>query len=230
MNLIYEGKSKKVYKYNEDEVILEFRDSVTAFNAQKFEIFEGKGKLNALFSEFFFNLLSNNNIENHFIKKLDDNKLLCKKVEIIKLEVVIRNIATGSIVKRLGIEEGYVFDEPLIEFFYKDDKLGDPMICKSHIKVLKIASYDEIEIIESLSIRTNSLLKEFFKNYNLRLVDIKFEFGRYKDKVILADEISPDVFRIWDEFNNSYDKDVFRFNKGNLIEVYTKLAKRIKLI
>ncbi len=230
MNLIYEGKSKKVYRYNEDEVILEFKDSATAFNAQKFEIFEGKGKLNALFSEFFFKLLLQDGIENHFVSKLDDNKLVCKHVEIINLEVVIRNIATGSIVKRLGIEDGYVFKEPLLEFFYKDDKLGDPLICKSHIQILRIANDDEIETIENLSMKANSLLKGFFEKYNLRLVDIKFEFGRYNNKVILVDEISPDVFRVWDEFNNSYDKDVFRFNKGNLIEVYTKLAKRINLI
>ncbi len=230
MNLIYEGKTKKVYKISDDEVILEFKDSVTAFNAQKIEVFEGKGKLNAKFSEYFFNLLKEKGIENHFIKVLDDNKLICKKLEIIKLEVVVRNISTGSIVKRLRIKEGFVFDIPLIEFFYKEDKLNDPLICEEHIKLLKLANEKEIKIIKDLSIKANLVLKEFFESFNLRLVDIKFEFGKFGDKLLLADEISPDVFRIWDENGLSYDKDVFRFNKGNLIEVYSTLAKKIGII
>ncbi|MEO0144813.1 MAG: phosphoribosylaminoimidazolesuccinocarboxamide synthase [candidate division WOR-3 bacterium] len=230
MNLMYEGKSKKVYKLSDNEVILEFKDSATAFNAQKFEIFEGKGKLNAKFSAFFFNLLKENGVENHFLRVLDENKIICKNLEIIKLEVVIRNIATGSIVKRLGISEGFVFNEPLIEFFYKEDKLNDPLICKEHVKLLNLASEEEIEVIKNLSLKANDVLKQFFEKFNLRLVDIKFEFGKFENKIFLADEISPDIFRVWDENGNSYDKDVFRFNKGNLIEVYSALAKKINLI
>lgn len=227
---MYEGKSKKVYKLSDNEVILEFKDSATAFNAQKFEIFEGKGKLNAKFSAFFFNLLKENGVENHFLRVLDENKIICKNLEIIKLEVVIRNIATGSIVKRLGISEGFVFNEPLIEFFYKEDKLNDPLICKEHVKLLNLASEEEIEVIKNLSLKANDVLKQFFEKFNLRLVDIKFEFGKFENKIFLADEISPDIFRVWDENGNSYDKDVFRFNKGNLIEVYSALAKKINLI
>jgi phosphoribosylaminoimidazole-succinocarboxamide synthase len=230
MKLLYEGKSKKVYEFSKDEVILEFKDSATAFNAQKYQEFKNKGKINCLFSEFFFKLLSENGIKNHFIRKLNDNQMLCRKVEVLKIEVVIRNIATGSITKRLGIESGFEFEEPLIEFFYKDDKLNDPNICKEHIKILKLASVEEVKAIEIIAFKSNEILKEFFKKFNLRLVDIKFEFGRYNNEIILADEISPDVFRVWDKFGNSYDKDVFRFEKGNLIETYEKLGKMIGIL
>ncbi len=230
MKLLYEGKSKRVYEFSQDEVILEFKDSATAFNAQKNQEFKNKGKINCLFSEFFFNLLSENGIKNHFIKKLNDNQILCKKLEILKIEVVVRNIATGSIVKRLGLEKGFEFQEPIIEFFYKDDKLNDPILCKEHIRILKLATSEEINIMENIAFKSNEILKTFFKTFNLKLVDIKFEFGRYNNEIILADEISPDIFRLWDEFGNSYDKDVFRFEKGNLIETYEKLGKIIGIL
>lgn len=230
MKLLYEGKSKKIYEFSKDEVILEFKDSASAFNAQKYQEFKNKGKINCLFSEFFFKLLSENGIKNHFIKKLNDNQMLCKKLEIFKVEVVIRNIATGSIVKRLGLENGFEFQEPIIEFFYKDDKLNDPILCKEHIRILKVANDEEIKTMENIAFKSNEILKAFFEKFNLRLIDIKFEFGKYNNEIILADEISPDIFRVWDSFGNSYDKDVFRFEKGNLIEAYEKLGKIIGVL
>ncbi len=230
MKLLYEGKSKRVYEFSQNEVVLEFKDNATAFNAQKHQEFKDKGKINCLFSEFFFKLLSDMGIKNHFIRKLNDNQMLCKKVEILKIEVVIRNIATGSIVRRLGIENGFEFQEPLIEFFYKDDKLNDPILCKEHIKILKLANDEEIKTMENIAFKSNEILKSFFEKFNLKLVDIKFEFGRYNNEIILADEISPDIFRVWDNFGNSYDKDVFRFEKGNLIEAYKRLGEIIGIL
>jgi len=230
MTLLYEGKSKKLYKLSDEEVIIEFKDSATAFNGKKYEIFNEKGKLNATFSEFFFNLLKENQIENHFIKRISENQILCKNVQIFKIEVVIRNIATGSIVKRLNIKEGFEFKEPILEFFYKSDELNDPLICYEHIKILNLASEDEIKFIKESSLKANEIIKNYFKKFNLKLVDIKFEFGKFKDKILLADEISPDVFRVWDNYGNSYDKDVFRFDKANLIETYKKLAKMINIL
>lgn len=228
MEILYKGKIKSVYEFSHDIVIIEFSDYASAFNGKKFQAFEGKGILNARFSGFFFELLSKNGVKNHYIKR-EDNKLYCKKLNMFKIEVVVRNIATGSIVKRLGIEEKYEFKKPILEFFYKSDELNDPLICREHIYSLNLASEEELKIIEDMAIKANSIISEFFKNYNLKLVDIKFEFGKHNSEILLADEISPDIFRLWDKDGNSYDKDVFRFDKGNLIEVYRKLSEIINV-
>ncbi|MCS7245357.1 MAG: phosphoribosylaminoimidazolesuccinocarboxamide synthase [candidate division WOR-3 bacterium] len=228
MEILHKGKIKSVYRFSDDIVIIEFSDYASAFNGKKFQTFEGKGVLNAKFSSFFFELLSKSGLKNHYIKR-ENNRIYCKKLNMFKMEIVVRNIATGSIVKRLGIENKYEFKKPILEFFYKNDELNDPLICREHIYSLNLANEEELRVIEDMAMKANSILLEFFKSYSLKLVDIKFEFGKYNDEILLGDEISPDIFRVWDENGNSYDKDVFRFDKGNLIEAYRKLSEIINI-
>ena len=228
--LIYEGKAKKLFFYDDDKIIQYFKDDATAFNKKKHEIINEKGILNNLISEFIFKYLSENGVENHFIERLNDREQLVKKVDIIPVEVIIRNIATGTLTKRLGIQDGLKLKKPLIEFTLKSDELDDPIISEEHVDVLEYAEKKEIRDIKNQALLINKLLLQLFSSINIQLVDFKIEFGRLTidKKVILADEISPDSCRLWDKSSSEkLDKDRFRKNLGGLIDAYKEVATRL---
>jgi len=234
--LIYEGKAKKIFaNKNPQEVIVEFKDDATAFNAAKKSTFEGKGELNCTISETIFKYLINQNIPTHYIKSNSKSSFIAQKVEIIPLEVVVRNIAYGSICKQTNINPGTVFKEPLIDFYYKDDDLNDPLLTLDRIFLMKIIEKEEIIFIKELTNKINLLLIEFFSNIQIKLVDFKVEYGRnHYGQIVLADEFSPDNCRLWDlKANNgkieSLDKDRFRNDLGGLIEAYSEISNRIKV-
>ena len=228
--LIYEGKAKRLFFYDDNKIIQYFKDDATAFNKKKHEIINEKGILNNFISEFIFKYLSENGVENHFIERLNDREQLVKKVDIIPVEVIVRNIATGTLTKRLGIQEGLKLKKPLIEFTLKSDELDDPIISEEHIDVLEYAEKDEINNIKEQALLINKLLLQLFSSINIQLVDFKIEFGRLTidKKVILADEISPDSCRLWDKSSSEkLDKDRFRKNLGGLIDAYKEVATRL---
>ena len=228
--LIYEGKAKTLFFYDDNKIIQYFKDDATAFNKKKHEIINEKGILNNFISEFIFKYISENGVENHFIERLNDREQLVKKVDIIPVEVIVRNIATGTLTKRLGIQEGLKLKKPLIEFTLKSDELDDPIISEEHIDVLEYAEKDEINIIKEQTLLINKLLLQLFSSINIQLVDFKIEFGRLTidKKVILADEISPDSCRLWDKSSSEkLDKDRFRKNLGGLIDAYKEVATRL---
>ena len=233
--ILYEGKAKQLFETEKPfELVQFFKDDATAFNKKKHEIIDSKGVLNNLISEFIFTYLGNNNIPNHFIERLSPREQLIKKVEIIPIEVVVRNIAAGTFSKRFGIEEGKNLPETLIEFNLKDDDNDDPLVSEEHMKVFGWAKEDEIETMKKYAFEINSLLKKLFKKINITLVDFKIEFGRYYSnnnyEIILADEISPDSCRLWDmSSNEKLDKDRFRRNIGGLIEAYKEVATRLEI-
>lgn len=228
---LYEGKAKIIYKTdNPDKLIAYYKDSATAFDALKKATIEGKGVINNRLASLFFSLLNEKGIPTHFIKQLSDREMLIYKVEIIPVEVVVRNIAAGSIVKRLGIPEKTPFNPPLIEFYLKNDELHDPIICREHILAMNLATEEEIETMKKLALKVNEVLSEFLKEHGIILVDFKLEFGRRPDgSIVLADEISPDTCRLWDEkTGEKLDKDRFRFDLGDLLEGYTKILKKLE--
>ena len=228
--LIYEGKAKTLFFYDNNKIIQYFKDDATAFNKKKHEIINEKGILNNFISEFIFKYLSENGVENHFIERLNDREQLVKKVDIIPVEVIVRNIATGTLTKRLGIQEGLKLKKPLIEFTLKSDELDDPIISEEHVDVLEYAEKDEINDIKKQALLINRLLLQLFSSINIQLVDFKIEFGRLTidKKVILADEISPDSCRLWDKSSSEkLDKDRFRKNLGGLIDAYKEVATRL---
>jgi len=229
MELLYEGKAKKIFKTDSnDEFIVYFKDDATAFNGLKKEEIGEKGIINNKISSYIFEILTKKGIKNHFVKMLSDREMLVKNVEIVPLEVIIRNISAGSMCKRLGIEEGIVFEKPVFEFSYKNDEYGDPLINDDHAVALKLATQEEIDHIRSEAFKINEALKEIFAKLNLKLVDFKLEFGRYNGEVILADEVSPDTCRLWDmDTNEKMDKDRFRKDLGNVIEGYKEVLKRM---
>ena len=233
--ILYEGKAKQLFETEKPfELVQFFKDDATAFNKKKHEIIDSKGVLNNLISEFIFTYLGDNNIPNHFIERLSPREQLIKKVEIIPIEVVIRNIAAGTFSKRFGIEEGKNLPETLIEFNLKDDDNDDPLVSEEHMKVFGWAKEDEIETMKKYAFKINTLLKKLFKKINITLVDFKIEFGRYYSnnnyEIILADEISPDSCRLWDmSSNEKLDKDRFRRNIGGLIEAYKEVATRLEI-
>ena len=226
---LYEGKAKILYKtIEENQLIQYFKDDATAFNNVKKDIIAKKGILNNFISEFLMQKLSEKNIPNHFIKRLNDREQLVKKAKIIPLEIIIRNVTAGSMAKRLGIEEGLRLDQPIFEICYKDDALGDPLICDCHaITVLKVISDSELQKIKDLSFQINKILQNIFNNIGIDLVDFKLEFGYDNEgNIMLADEISPDSCRLWDKNNGEkLDKDVFRRDLGDLVTAYEKVAK-----
>lgn len=232
IDLLYEGKGKKLYSTkDEDIVIAEFKDDLTAFNAQKKGSEDGKGSLNCEISSLLFQLLEKNDIKSHFLEKLDSRNMLCKRVKIIPLEVVVRNIATGSLSKRLGIKDGTKLPFSLVEFYYKNDELEDPIINDEHCKIMDILNDDrDISFLKESARKINDILVKFFDERGVKLVDFKIEFGRDKNgNIILADEISPDSCRLWDkQSNKKMDKDVFRQNLGNVVDVYKEILNRIK--
>ncbi len=233
---IYEGKAKILYKGpNPDTLIQYFKDDATAFNNKKKAQIPGKGVLNNFISELIMTRLKEINVPNHFVKRLNMREQLIKKLEIIPIEVVVRNIATGSLVKRLGIKEGKVLSRPIIEFYLKNDKLDDPIISEEHIIVFEWASPNELEEIISLSSRINDFLTGYFFSLNIRLVDFKLEYGRqWKNdevSIILADEISPDNCRLWDcQTNKKLDKDRFRQDLGEVDKAYKEVAYRLGVL
>ena len=227
--LLYEGKAKRVYETNDPDVLIqEFKDDATAFDATKRGTIMQKGVVNNRISEVIFNLLETKGIETHFLKKLDDRNMLMKRVQIIPLEVTMRNIIAGGMAKLLGLEEGIVLEEPVFEYHFKDDSLHDPLINDFHAKALKLATGEELEFIQKKSFEINNILKAFFDHKNLILVDFKLEFGRHKGKVLLADEVSPDTCRLWDKTTKKkLDKDRFRRDLGGVEDAYQEVLKRI---
>jgi len=230
---IYEGKAKILFEgINKNTLIQYFKDDATAFNNKKKGTITGKGVINNAISAHIFNLLNLSGIETHFIKRLNMREQLVKKLEIFPLEVVVRNFASGSITKRLGIKEGKHFSRSIIEYYYKSDEYGDPLISEEHITALGWATNSELEEIQSITLRINDILIGLFYGIGIRLVDFKLEFGRdWQDEqslIALADEISPDSCRLWDlEDNSKLDKDRFRLNLGNTAEAYQEVAKRL---
>jgi len=223
---VYEGKAKILYKTADPDLLIQyFKDDASAFDGKKKGTIVDKGVMNNHMSSRIFEYLEENGVKTHFLKTLNDREMLVKSLEIIPVEVVLRNVAAGSLCKRLGIEEGRVFEEqPILEFFYKSDPLGDPMINECHVDVFGWATKEEVEILKSEGLKINKLMVEFFKERKIRLVDFKLEFGRHKGEVLLGDEISPDGCRLWDwETNEKMDKDRFRFNLGSVEEKYQEV-------
>ncbi|MFB5088280.1 phosphoribosylaminoimidazolesuccinocarboxamide synthase [Psychrobacillus sp. PGGUH221] len=228
--LLYEGKAKQLFA-TEDENILfvSYKNSATAFNGEKKEEIEGKGILNNKITTILFEELKNRGIESHFVEQISENEQLVRKVEIIPLEVVVRNVAAGSLAKRLGMEEGIPLKHTIVEFYYKDDALGDPLLTDAHIELLALATPEEVETIKARALEINQVLQPIFKEIGVTLIDFKLEFGKTaQGEILLADEISPDTCRLWDaETNNKLDKDVFRRNLGSLTEVYEIILSRL---
>jgi len=235
--MLYEGKAKTIFEGpTANTVIQYFKDDATANNAEKHSIINGKGVLNNSISDFLMRKIHEIGIPTHYIKKLNMREQLVKKVEIIPVEFVVRNIAAGSIVKRLGLKEGEVFPNPLIEYYLKRDDLGDPLINEDHIVNFNWGTREELEEMQEYGLRINDFLRGLFLGIGLKLVDFKIEFGRYFSeedgtKLLLADEISPDNCRLWDiKTNNKFDKDLFRQDIGGLKEAYQEVAERLKIL
>ena len=226
---IYEGKAKIIYTTSDPDLVIQyFKDDASAFDGKKKGTIVDKGVMNNHISSRIFQFLENEGVKTHFVETLNDREMLVKRLDVIPVEVVLRNIAAGSLSKRLGIEEGTVLDKPILEFFYKSDPLGDPMINECHVDVFGWATKQEVEILKSEGLKVNNLMMKFFKERNIRLVDFKLEFGRHKGKVLLGDEISPDGCRLWHwETNEKMDKDRFRFNLGNVEEKYQEVYNLI---
>jgi phosphoribosylaminoimidazole-succinocarboxamide synthase len=233
---IYEGKAKILYEGPEPGTIVQyFKDDATAFNAEKKDVIEGKGVLNNRLSEYFMSGLNNIGVPTHFIRRVNMREQLVRRCEIIPLEVVVRNYAAGSISKRLGIDEGTQLPRPIVEYYYKDDNLGDPIITEEHIAAFNWASSQELDEIVGLALRVNDFLSGVLFSVGIKLVDFKIEFGRYFENeyqsLLLADEISPDSCRLWDiKSGKKLDKDVFRRDLGSLTDAYTEVADRLGLL
>lgn len=227
---MYEGKAKKVFATDDPNlVIVDYKDDATAFNGLKKGSIAGKGVINNVMSNHMFQLLEQQGVPTHFVEQLSERETLVKKVSIVPLEVIIRNISAGSFAKRFGVEEGIVFDEPTIEFSYKNDDLGDPLMNAYHAIALKAATREEIETIKSMAFKVNEVMKQYFDSLNVILVDFKLEFGKTADgKIVLADEISPDTCRLWDKTTKEkLDKDRFRRDMGGVEEAYQEIMKRV---
>jgi len=233
---IYEGKAKTLYEGPEPGTIIQyFKDDATAFNAEKTDVIDGKGALNNRFSEHFMQGLESIGLPTHFIKRLNMREQLVKHVEIVPLEVIVRNVAAGSMSKRLGIEEGTKLNRPLVEFSYKDDSLGDPLVAEEHILALEWATQRELDEMISMALRVNDFLSGTMHAVGIKLVDFKIEIGRLTQdnyqQLVIADEISPDSCRLWDiETGQKLDKDVFRRDLGNLTDAYSEVARRLGLL
>lgn len=227
---LYEGKAKKVFATEDPAlVIVSYKDDATALDGLKKGTIPGKGTVNNRMSDFLFSLLEKEGVPTHFVEELNDREALVKKVSIVPLEVIVRNISAGSFAKRYGVEEGIVFAEPTIEFSYKNDALHDPLLNSYHALALGLATGEEIETIKSMAFRVNEVLKAYFLKLNVRLVDFKLEFGRLPDgKIVLADEISPDTCRFWDAATGEkLDKDRFRRDMGGVEDAYREMMKRV---
>ena len=230
MEQLYEGKAKKVYSTENPELyIVSYKDDATAFNGEKKGTIVGKGSINNRMTNMLMQVLEKKGVPTHFVEEINDRETVVKKVSIVPLEVIISNISAGSFAKRFGVEEGIVFEEPTIEFSYKNDELGDPLMNAYHAIALKLATRDEIETIKKMAFTVNDTLKEYFLGLNIKLVDFKIEFGRLSDgTIVLADEISPDTCRLWDkDTNEKLDKDRFRRDLGGTEEAYQEVMRRL---
>jgi phosphoribosylaminoimidazole-succinocarboxamide synthase len=228
--LLYEGKAKRIFSTDDEQtVLIEYKDSATAFNGQKKADITGKGRLNNEITSLLFLKLQEQGIPSHFIKRISETEQLVKRVTIIPLEVVVRNIAAGSLSKRLGIEEGKELTKPLVEFYLKNDDLGDPLLTTDHIDELNIATKEELTILKEKALKINIVLSSFFNELGINLIDFKLEFGKDAEgSILLADEISPDTCRLWDKkTNEKLDKDVFRRDLGSLTEAYENILARL---
>ena len=227
---LYEGKAKKVFATDDANlVIVDYKDDATAFNGEKKGTIAGKGAINNVMSNHMFQLLEQQGVPTHFVEQLSDRETVVKKVSIVPLEVIIRNISAGSFAKRYGVNEGIVFDEPTIEFSYKNDDLGDPLMNAYHAIALKLATREEIERIKTMAFKVNEVMKQYFDTLNVTLVDFKLEFGKTADgTIVLADEISPDTCRLWDKTTGEkLDKDRYRRDMGGVEEAYQEIMKRV---
>jgi len=229
--LVYEGKAKSLYEHPEDEnlLVMEFRDDITAFNMEKMDTIEGKGVYNCLISARLFEVLEDAGIPTHYVELVDERRMVVERLDMFNLEVICRNIATGSLVERLPFEEGEELDPPIVEFDYKSDEYGDPMVNMDHIRALGLATEKEVERMRELTLQVNEVLSEFLKDRDIILVDFKLEFGVNPDgKIVVGDEISPDTCRFWDaETEESLDKDIFRKDEGDVLAGYREAAERI---
>jgi len=235
MDLLYEGKAKQIFSTdNPDEFLMVFKDDATAFNGEKLEQFENKGLINKQLTVLLYKLLEDAGVPTHFIREVDDTSVLVKRVEIIAIEYVVRNIVAGSLAKKIGYPEGHVLSQPLVEHYYKDDDLGDPMINLEHIREMALASEDDLAEMKRQALLVNSTLQELFLKAGIKLVDFKLEFGRLlpgKTDIVLADEISPDTCRLWDaETNEKMDKDRFRRDLGDMMSYYAEVLKRLQAV
>ena len=226
---LYEGKAKKVFSTDDNDLVVqEFKDDATAFNNKKKGTIAEKGVVNNAISCKLFTMLEANGIRTHLVEKLSDREMLCRHLDIVKVEVVTRNIAAGSLVKRYGFAEGTVLSQPIVEFYLKDDDLDDPLMNESHAVALGVATLEELAVLKSRAEAINALLKQFFADRKLKLVDFKLEFGRNKGEILLGDEISPDTCRFWDlETNEKMDKDRFRFDLGGVENAYSEVQRRV---
>ena len=227
---LYEGKAKKVFATDDPNlVIVSYKDDATAFNGEKKGTIAGKGAINNVMSNHLFKLLEQQGVPTHFVEQLSDRETVVKKVSIVPLEVIVRNISAGSFAKRYGVEEGIVFDEPTFELSYKNDDLGDPLMNEYHAIALKLATREEIELIKSMTFKVNEVMKQYFDTLNVTLVDFKLEFGKTADgTIVLADEISPDTCRLWDKTTGEkLDKDRFRRDMGGVEEAYQEIMNRV---
>ncbi|GAA0766729.1 phosphoribosylaminoimidazolesuccinocarboxamide synthase [Clostridium subterminale] len=229
-NFIYEGKAKRIFKTEkEDEVLVYYKDDATAFNGEKKASIASKGILNNTISSIIFEMLKEKGIKTHFVEKISDREQICKRVDIIPLEIIVRNIAAGSMAKRYGVEEGTELKTTVLEISYKNDELGDPLMNDYHAMALEIATKEELDYIYDQASKVNKILTEFFLNQDIKLVDFKLEFGKLNGEILLADEVSPDTCRLWDlKTGEKLDKDRFRRELGDLVEGYTKVLERIK--
>lgn len=227
---LYEGKAKKVFATDDDSiVIVSYKDDATALDGLKKGTIAGKGAVNNRMSNFLMRLLEKQGIKTHYVEELNDRETAVKKVKIVPLEVIVRNVSAGSFAKRYGVEEGIVFDEPTFEFSYKNDELHDPLLNESHALALKLATKDEIATIKAMALKVNEVLKAYFLTLGVKLIDFKLEFGRLADgTVVLADEISPDTCRFWDaKTNEKLDKDRFRRDMGGVEDAYNEMMRRV---
>ena len=226
---LYEGKAKKVFATSDpDYVIVSYKDDATAFNGEKKGTIAGKGVINNRMTNYMFGLLEKAGVPTHLVKEINDRETIVKKVEIVPLEVIVRNVAAGSFSKKLGIEEGTPLKQPTLEFSYKNDDLGDPFINDYYALALGIATKEELDTIAKYAFKVNDFMKDFFKKMNIDLIDFKIEFGRFHDQIILADEISPDTCRFWDSTTHEkLDKDRFRRDMGGVEEAYQEIMKRL---
>lgn len=228
--LLYEGKAKKIYSTEVKDIVwIEYKDSATAYNGEKKASIAGKGRLNNEITSLLFLKLQELGIPSHFVERISPTEQLVKRVEIIPLETVVRNYSAGSFSKRLGMEEGLPLSRPIVEFYYKDDDLGDPILTEDHIEILALASEKEVEVLKEKALQVNRVLSQFFKELGIVLIDFKLEFGKDANgNILLADEISPDTCRLWDEkTKEKLDKDVFRRDLGDLTEAYETILARL---
>lgn len=233
MNLIYEGKAKRLYKTDQpNEVLMEFKDDATAFNGAKKASFAQKGHINKTISVLLYEMLEKEGVATHFLRDHNENSIIVRRVEVVQIELVMRNIVAGSLAKRTGLPEGQKLRQPIIETYFKDDGLGDPLVTDEHIRELNLARPDELEKIKRSGLKVNNLLNRFFAKAGLTLVDFKLEYGRLypnMHNIVLADEISPDTCRLWDEATGAkLDKDLFRQDLGDLITGYSEILTRVQ--